>query len=361
MRKVLVPAFNTVPDLEEMFAAVGAEIVYALPEEERAYGRAAVERFDLRNRMIAEAFDRLLPELSAVNAMGVGRHWPITAEMIDRADLLETIFIGAAGYDQIDVAAASARGVMVFNAPGGNAVGVAEHAIGLMLSLTRRIADLDRISHAEHRWSKNHYDSSGPRLALLKGKTLGLAGFGFIGRHVAMRAIAGFGMKVVAFDPFYDPVEAGRQGVELISSLDRVLEQSDIVSLHLPLNADTRNIIDARALGLMKPSAYLINTGRGETVDTDALVAALRAGTLAGAALDVVAPEPLPDGHALYGLENAILTPHIGGATPEDVANAARFAARQAALTLAGERVANACNPQAWETHMKRFATSRSR
>ena len=134
--------------------------------------------------------------------MGLGEHLPITADMIVQADKLAVIFIGAAGYDRIDVEAATARGILVFNAPGGNADVVAEHALGLMLALSRRISDVDRFLHTKKTWiARQQIQATRPALGLLKGRTLGLVGFGFVGRHLAQRAQAGLGMKVIAYDP----------------------------------------------------------------------------------------------------------------------------------------------------------------
>ncbi len=152
-----------------------------------------------------------------------------------------------------------------------------------------------------------------PRLSLLSGKTLTIIGFGFIGRTIAQICRQGFGMQVVAFDPFFDSIEADRLGVTLVDDLHEALAAGDYVSINTPFNAETAALIGAKELATMKDTAFLVNTARGGVVDPDALLAALRERTIAGAALDVTDPEPLPPGHPLFDLDNVILTPHLGG------------------------------------------------
>jgi phosphoglycerate dehydrogenase-like enzyme len=195
---------------------------------------------------------------------------------------------------------------------------------------------------------------------MLKGRTLGLLGFGFVGQQVAHRARLGLGMNVIACDPFADTADARRQGVTLFDNPDSICAQADVISLHVPLNDQTQNLVDGRMLGLMKTSAFLINTARGASVDTDALVDALRARRIAAAALDVTEPEPLPEGHALFTLENVILTPHIAGAAPETFAKSAVIAAELAIKGLRGERSPHLVNPDAWTRNRERFGQAGS-
>ena len=355
-KKILIPAFAGDAEVERMFATAGFELDFVLSEEERALGRIAPDRVALRKQALAAALPGKLRGASALNGMGLGEHLPITAEMIASADKLEVIFIGAAGYDKIDLDAATERGILVFNAPGGNADAVAEHALGLMLALSRRISDVDRFLHTKKTWiARQQIQATRPALTLLKDRTLGLVGFGFVGRHLAQRAQAGLGMNVVAYDPFFDALEAERLGVRLLDSLDALLALADVVSLHTPLTAKTRKLINATALARMKKTAVLINTSRGEVLDTNALVNALHSGVIAGAGLDVTDPEPLPDGHPLFDIENAILTPHIAGTAPETFAKSAIVAASLALQALRGGKPMHIVNPTAWERHTQRF------
>ena len=156
-------------------------------------------------------------------------------------------------------------------------------------------------------------------------------------------------MRVQIFDPYYDPIEAQRRGVTVIEDLDELLRTSDFVSINTPLLQGTRGLINHQRLAAMKKTAFLINTGRGPIVDTDALVAALRDGVIAGAGLDVTDPEPLPDGHPLFDLDNAVITPHLGGNSPETFRPCAVISARLALDALHGKRPSNMINPQAWD------------
>lgn len=339
-----------------MFTDAGFEVDYALSEEERALGRVVPDRVALRRAASAAAMESKLATASAVNAMGVGEPVLVDAAFLARAPKLQAVFIGAAGYDRIDVEAATRAGVLVFNAPGGNADVVAEHTLGLMLALAHHIADSDREAHAKRKASSRQaVQTSGWPVITLKGRTLGLIGYGFVGRNVADRARHGLGMTVIAYDPYFDALEAERQGVQLVNSIDEVLSRSDVVSLHMALTEGTRNLIDARALGLMRKHALLINTARGGSIDTDALVAALKERRIAAAGLDVTEPEPLPDGHPLFDLNNVIITPHIAGAAPEAFGRSAVIAASLAIQALQGRRPAHLVNPAAWDRYVERF------
>ncbi len=229
----------------------------------------------------------------------------------------------------IDMAAAAARGVMVAKATGGHSVGAAELAIGLAIALMRRIPESDRaLKRGEWR---------PPMTRVLHGKTLGIVGLGHVGRHVAGIARA-FGMRVLAWSRRLDDATAAAHGVES-RALDDLLRESDVVSIHATLGAETRGLIDARRLALLKPSACLVNTARGAIVDEAALCDALAAGRLAGAGLDVFGEEPLPAGHPFTALPNVILTPHIGWPTDEAYADFANAAADALLAYLDGRPV----------------------
>jgi len=343
------------PDSPRVLREAGFELDFALSEEERSHGRWAFERARMRGDITQKALAERLSEARVLCANDVTGHLPVSAEMIRRADKLETIYIGAAGFDKIDIDAATERGIVVFNAPGGNAIGVAELALALMLSLARRVDATAKYSRDSGKWARQFAMSTTPSIGELHGKTLGLVGFGFIGRHLADKARLGFNMRVVAYDPFFDRLEAQRLGVELLHSLDDMLAQSDFVSLHTPWNAATTGLIGAGQFKAMKKSAYLINTARGPIVDTDALIDALEHGEIAGAGLDCVEPEPLPDGHKLFRMNNVVVTPHIGGAGGEDIKRSELVAVRLAVGFLQGRGARHAVNPKALAKHEERF------
>jgi phosphoglycerate dehydrogenase-like enzyme len=288
--------------------------------------------------------------------MGAGGHLPVTAPMLREAEHLEVVFISAAGYDRIDVGTATELGILVINAVGANAPSVSEHAVGLMLALSRRICDTDRFAHVNKRVDAMRVMQTPPRLSLLRGKTLAIIGYGFIGRSLADICNHGFGMEIIAHDPYFDPIEAQRQGVTLFESLRDALRPADFVSIHTPFTAETESLIGATELAAMKPSAFLVNTARGGVVDSDALLTALTDGTIAGAALDVTDPEPLPPGHPFFDLDNIILTPHLGGNAPEVFPASSMTPVRLALEALRGTRPRHMVNPQAWPRHVERFA-----
>ena len=362
VKRVLIPGMLTHPDGDGILAeAPDVEVIYAQSSEERALGYTVPAREAIRREALAEALDRWLPEIHALHCLGVGGHLPVTAEMIERAARLEVLFIAASGTDKIDVKAATGHGVLVLNAPGANAPAVAEHTLGLMLGLARRICSSDRVAHRERRSARNWLATTPPPLSLLSGRTLGLIGFGFIGREVARLCHDALRMKVLAYDPVFDSLEAERLGVDTVDSVNELISRSDVVSLHAPLMPETVQLIGRSELERFKPSAYLLNTARGGLVDTDALVEALAQGTIAGAALDVTDPEPLPEGHPLFDLENVILTPHSAGNSPEVLSRMAVTACRQLLQALRGGRPHHIVNPAAWELHVERLGLDGSR
>ena len=233
----------------------------------------------------------------------------VTADVLEAAGSLKLIARAGVGVDNIDVEAATRKGVLVMNTPGGNSVAVAELTIGLMLVLLRQLVPAISSTRGG-RWEKKRF-AGGHELFR---KTVGLVGFGTIGQLVAQRCIA-FGTTVIAFDPH--PVEASRRLGAQIVPLDELFRRADVVSLHLPLADTTRNLVSTRLLGLMKKGSYLVNTARGGIVDEAALATALQDGTLAGAAMDVFATEPVPKDHPLLSLDNFLCTPHLGASTEE--------------------------------------------
>ncbi len=253
-----------------------------------------------------EDLERALP---GAHALIVRSETRVTAEVMAKAPELKVIARAGTGVDTIDVAAATRRGIAVMNAPGANTVSAAEHAFGLLLALVRHIPPAaDSMRRGD--WDRKRYEGTE-----LRGKTMGVVGLGRIGGHVANLARA-FGMSVVAHDPFLPDERAVELQVKLLS-LDQLLKVADVVSLHLALTSDTHHLINAQRLALMKPTAMIINTARGELVEEAALAAAIKSKKLGGAAIDVFAVEPLPADSPLRGLDRVILTPHLAASTAE--------------------------------------------
>jgi D-3-phosphoglycerate dehydrogenase len=252
--------------------------------------------------------DNLIAEIADAQALIVRSATKVTAELLDKAPLLRCVGRAGVGVDNIDLEAATKRGIIVMSTPGGNAVSVAEHTFALMLSLARQVPRLDKAIH-EGRWEKS--SAAGMEIS---GKTLGLIGLGRIGSEVAMRAEA-FDMRVLGYDPYISEAAAKEFSVELVP-LDRLLAESDFVSLHTALSPATQNLINAESLSKMKKGAYIINAARGELIEEAALADALKSGHIGGAGLDVFAVEP-PKNSPLIGLPNVVATPHIAGSTTE--------------------------------------------
>jgi D-3-phosphoglycerate dehydrogenase len=254
------------------------------------------------------------------------RQGQITDAVQDAAPDLAVICKHGVGTDNIDVAAATRRGIPVFYTPRANFESAAEHTVGLILALVRRIAEHDRRIRAGV-FDKKAFDG----LELL-GKTLGLVGFGQIGRRVA-QLVAPFRMSVLAYHPS-NTAEPLPDYLRKVGSVEEILAGADIVSLHCPLTDTTRQLINADSLARMRPGAHLVNTARGELIDEEALVSALAAGRLRGAALDVFAAEPPPADHPLFGLEHVIVTTHVAGVSDNSSVNMGMDSARTVLAVL---------------------------
>lgn len=274
----------------------------------------------------------LLPEFDAIVVRSATK---VTREVIQAGTRLRVIGRAGIGVDNVDVEAATERGILVVNAPTANLVSAVEHTFAMMLSLARSVPTADA-SMKRGEWDRKSFVG-----VELQGKTLGVIGFGRIGQRVAARARA-FEMKVLAADPFLDPALARKQGVEL-TPLDDLLAAADVVTLHTPLTKETRNLLDAEHLGRMKRGALLVNCGRGGTIDEPALLAALDAGQVAGAALDVFEEEPTPR-HELVRHAKVVATPHIGAQTREAQERIAIETATQVLAALEGSMPAAAVN-----------------
>jgi glyoxylate reductase len=270
---------------------------------------------------------------------------PVDGEVMDAAGPgLRVISNFAVGYDNVDVAGATERGIPVGNTPGVLTETTADMAFALLMAAARRVVEgADYVRAGKWRtW--------GPTLLLghdVHGATLGIVGMGRIGRALAQRA-SGFEMRVLYYDPYCDEDKGQDRGAVVRCSLDELLAESDFVSVHVPLTADTHHLIDAAALGAMKPTAVLVNTSRGPVVDMDALYDALKADTIAYAALDVTDPEPLPANHKLLALPNCLVVPHIASASHATRTRMAVMAAENLLAGLRGERLPNCVNPMVY-------------
>ncbi len=259
----------------------------------------------------------------------------VTPKILENARNLKVIGRAGIGVDNVDIPAATAKGIIVMNTPFGNSITTAEHAITLMLALARQIPQADASTQAG-KWEKNRFMG-----VEITGKTLGVIGCGNIGSIAAERGI-GLKMKVIAYDPFLSPERALDLGVEKVE-LDDLLRRADFITLHTPLTDKTRNIIDARALEKMKTGVRIINCARGGLVDEVALRAALDAGKVAGAAFDVFVTEPATE-NPLFGHPNVVCTPHLGAATTEAQENVALQVAEQMSDYLLRGAISNAVN-----------------
>jgi glyoxylate reductase len=261
----------------------------------------------------------------------------VDAALLDAAPTLQVVANMAVGYNNVDIAAAAARGVIITNTPNVLEETTADMAFALMLAVARRVVESDADTRAGN-WGLWH-----PGLFLgndVHGATLGIVGLGTIGSAVARRA-RGFDMRIKYTARNRQPETEAAVGAEFVPSLHDMLGQCDFVSLHVPLTDATRDLIGAQEFGLMKPTAYLINTSRGDVVNTDALLAALQTESIAGAGIDVTAPEPIPPDHPLLQQANLVITPHLGSATHATRGRMAMLAAENAIAACSGAPIPN--------------------
>jgi D-3-phosphoglycerate dehydrogenase len=261
---------------------------------------------------------------------------------LDRAPHLRVIARTGIGVDKIDLDAATNRGVAVCNTPDAPTVSTAEHTITLLLAVAKRIGGAQSALRSGGRDFFGSHD--GREVA---AKVLGLVGIGRIGTSVA-RMARGLNMTVIAYDPFVEATTAAEAGIPLVDSLDHLLGEADVVSLHLPLTHETRRLINADRIARMKTGAILLNTARGGLVDHDALLAALDNGQLFGAGLDVTDPEPLPPNHPLLHRDDVVVTPHIAAATAAGKARLYESAVTQALQVLHGDYPNHLVNREVW-------------
>lgn len=273
--------------------------------------------------------------------------WFGDQSLLDRCPDLLAISSTGSGYDVVDVDACTRAGVLVCNQAGGNRRAVAEHALGLMISLSKRIALADRA--LRHR-AVMRFEIAGNDVG---GKTVGIVGLGHIGSHLA-RLCAALDMTVLAYDPYLDEAAMAARGAAKVS-FEALLDRSDFVSVHCPRNDETLNMFSRDTFTRMKPTAFFVNTARGGIHDEAALEAALRDRVIAGAGLDVFLVEPPPASHPLMAFENVIVTPHTAGVTAESLHNLARLAATQWIDLFAGHVPPRLVNPRAWPRYADRF------
>jgi D-3-phosphoglycerate dehydrogenase len=295
---------------------------------------AGLEFLRSRYDVVEDGGSDLAEIISGFDAIVIRSATTLDAQLIEKAERLKVIGRAGVGIDNVDVDAATRRGIVVANAPDATAVSAAEHAVALMLALSRNLPQ----AHAalkEGRWERSRF--AGIELA---GKTLGVLGLGRIGREVARRALA-LGMRVVAYDPFVAPERFRELGVEP-AALDDVYAAADVITLHLPLTEETRGLIGREALTRMRDGVRIVNAARGELVDEEALLEGLRSGKVAGAALDVFATEPYSG--PLLELDQVVVTPHLAGSTTEAQDRAGVMIAEQVAAALEGGFVATAVN-----------------
>src|SRR5216683_1953826 len=271
-----------------------------------------------------------------------------SAEAIS-APILVIVSSNGAGYDPVDVEACTEAGVVVVNQSGGNARSVAEHALGMLLTLSKRIIEADRALRRDPNVNRNALIGTEAQ-----GKTIGIVGLGNVGRRIAELCNGLLGMNVLAYDPYLSTTEMAERGGAKVE-LEELLRRSDYVSISCPLTKESRGMIGAREFAAMQPHAYFITTARGFIHDEAALLEALRNKSIAGAGLDVWAKEPPPADHPLLQFDNVLASPHTAGVTREARENMGRIAAEQILDALDGKRPPRIINPEVWPDYARRF------
>ena len=294
--------------------------------------------------------------LAAAHAYQIGaardelaKHFHVDQDLLRRAPNLLIVSSNGAGFDPVDVDACTAAGVVVVNQSGGNANSVAEHALGMLLTLSKRILEADRVLRRERDVNRNALIGNEA-----KGKTIGIVGLGNVGRRIAELCNGLLHMEVIAYDPYLSAEEMAARGGEKVE-LDDLLRRSDFVSISCPLTRESRGMIGTREFALMQPHAFFITTARGFIHDEKALEDALRNKRIAGAGIDVWAKEPPPPDHPLLQFDNVLASPHTAGVTREARMNMGRIAAEQLLDALDGKRPPRIVNPEVWPAYVRRF------
>jgi D-3-phosphoglycerate dehydrogenase len=314
------------------------KVVVADPIHEAGIELLQRERINVVVATEAER-EELMEEIADADALLVRSRTKVTREVIEKARRLKVIGRAGVGVDNIDLEAATERGILVVNAPEASTITVAEHTMGLILALARRIPFADA-SLKSGRWEKKKFLG-----CELRGKTLGIIGLGRIGTQVALKAKA-FGMRIIAYDPYISEDYGRELGIQ-VTSFDRVIAEADFITLHVPLTEKTRGIIGEREIEKMKQGVYIINCARGGVVKEEALVKGLKSGKVAGAALDVFEVEP-PIGRPVLEAENVVVTPHLGASTEEAQRYASTIACEEVIKALRNEAPRNVVNMPAF-------------
>jgi D-3-phosphoglycerate dehydrogenase len=279
----------------------------------------------------------------------LARHYHANADLLRHTPNLLIVSTNGAGYDTVDVKACTERGILVVNQRGGNAESVAEHVLGMLLMLTKRVGECDRALRSGTLTARAAYTGNEAF-----GKTIGIVGLGNVGRRVAELCGALFRMEVLAYDPYLSAEDVKKRGAAKVA-LDDLLRRADFVSINCPLTDESRKMIGAAQFALMKPTAFLITTARGFIHDEVALEQALRNKKIAGAGLDVWEKEPPPADHPLMKFDNVLVSAHTAGVTREARTRMGQYAAEQMLDALDGKPVPRIINPQVWPAYAKRF------
>lgn len=288
---------------------------------------------DVKDKLTAE---ELLATISGYDALIVRSASKVTKEVLDAGKKLKIIGRAGVGVDNIDIDAATACGVIVINSPGGNTIAATEHTMGMMLAMARHIPIANETTQ-KGEWNRKKYVG-----VELRGKTLGVVGLGRIGAGVAKRAQA-FDMDIIGYDPYVTEERAAVMGIKLVT-LEQIVERSDFITVHMPLTAETRNMFNKDNLAKMKKGVRLVNCARGGIINEQDLADAVKAGIVAGAAIDVYTTEPIPPDHPLIGLPGVVLTPHLGASTIEAQIGVSVDVAEGICAALKGEPVMTAVN-----------------
>ena len=322
------------------------------------YAQILAQRPDiLLDRLENESPDDVVtPILSAAHVYQIGAsrqviapHFQVSTALLQRLPNLVAVSSNGAGYDTVDVDACTAQGIAVVNQSGGNKEGVAEHALAMMLTLSKRIIETDRRMRAGPGIPRNQYIGRE-----LLNRTVGVIGIGNVGSRVAELCRGLFNMRVLAYDPYLTAAQISARGGEKVE-LEELLRSADYVSVHCPLTRESRGMIGAAQFALMRPDAWFITTARGFIHDEGALADALASKRIAGAGLDVWEDEPPPHDHSLLKFDNVLVSPHTAGATEESRENMARFAAEQVLDIFDAKRPPRLVNPEVWPAYRERF------
>ena len=287
----------------------------------------------VKPKLPAEELMEIIPQFDGLIIRSASK---VTKEVLEVAKKLKVIGRAGVGVDNIDVQAATDKGVIVLNAPEGNTIAATEHTMAMMLAMSRNIPVANETMQ-QGEWNRNKYVG-----VELRGKTLGVIGLGRIGSGVATRAIA-FDMNVIGYDPYVNEERAKNMGIEVVS-LDEIYEKADFITVHMPLNQQTKGMINKEVMGKMKKGVRLVNCARGGIIDEADLAEAVKEGVVAGAAIDVFTSEPLGLDHPLVGVKNIVLTPHLGASTVEAQVGVAVDVAHGVVAALKGEPVLTAVN-----------------